>query len=113
MNETTSFHSITTYNESDYGYNWDGDMQPTQIVKDNANRRTDETFSQELRLTYESDDIQAAFGLYTSQVDVDDRAEGQRILTLQQAVGVSDFTTAVTGLLMQQGLPVEVAAQTA
>ncbi|TMP37627.1 TonB-dependent receptor [Pseudoalteromonas rubra] len=113
VNETTSFHSITTYNESDYGYNWDGDMQPTQIVKDNANRRTDETFSQELRLTYESDDIQAAFGLYTSQVDVDDRAEGQRILTLQQAVGVSDFTTAVTGLLMQQGLPVEVAAQTA
>ncbi|ALU42884.1 TonB-dependent receptor [Pseudoalteromonas rubra] len=113
LNATTSLHSITTYNESDYRYNWDGDMQPTQIVKDNKDHRIDETFSQELRLTYQSDDIQAAFGLYTSQVDVEDQAQGERFLTIQQAVGVPDLATAVTGLLMQQGLPVETAMQTA
>ncbi|MDK1313434.1 TonB-dependent receptor [Pseudoalteromonas ardens] len=113
LNETTSLHSVTTYNESDYRYNWDGDMLPTQLVKDNYDHRIDETFSQEFRVTYESDAIQAAFGIYASQVDVDDKAQGQRLMTLEQAVRAPDLVTAVTGLLMQQGLPAEMAAQTA
>ncbi|RZM78285.1 hypothetical protein C3B51_15465 [Pseudoalteromonas rubra] len=113
LNDTTSLHSVTTYNESDYRYNWDGDMLPTQLVKDNYDHRIDETFSQEFRVTYESDAIQAAFGVYASQVDVDDKAQGQRLMTLEQAVRAPDLVTAVTGLLIQQGLPVEIAAQTA
>ena len=113
INDELSLHSITTYNDSEYQYNWDGDMQPIQIVKDTKDLRVDKTFSQELRLAYETEEIQAVFGFYTSKVDVDDKAEGERFITLQDAIGVPDFSVAVTGLLMQQGLPANIAAQTA
>jgi outer membrane receptor protein involved in Fe transport len=56
-------------------------MTPVQVVEDNQYVRNDETFSQELRLTYQTDDIQAVSGLYMSKLDVDDKASGERLLT--------------------------------
>ncbi|TMP40490.1 hypothetical protein CWB96_03070 [Pseudoalteromonas citrea] len=114
INDSFALHSISTYNESEYRYNWDGDMSSEQIVRDTQNRRVDETFSQELRLTYDTDTLQAVIGVYTSKVDVADKADGERYFRLYDAIGVSDFTTAVAGFLMQaQGLPAQVAMQTA
>ena len=113
INDKLALHSVTTYNESEYRYNWDGDMSPTQIVRDTVDHRIDETFSQEMRLTYESDEVKAVIGAYTSKVDVDDTASGERFILLEDAIGVADFATAVTGFLMQQGLDAQTAYQTA
>lgn len=113
INDQLSFHSITTYNDSEYGYNWDGDMQPTQIVVDTKDVRVDKTFSQEFRLAYDGDNVKAVAGFYTSKVDVEDQAVGERFYPLQSAVGTSDFAAVVTGLLMQQGLDAATASQTA
>lgn len=81
INEQWSFDSITTYSDSEYRYNWDGDMTAVQVVADNQYVRTDETSSQEFRLTYESDYVQAVTGLYVSKLDVDDKASGERFLS--------------------------------
>lgn len=113
ISDELSFHSITTYNDSEYGYNWDGDMQPTQIVVDTQDFRVDKTFSQELRLAYDGENVKAVAGFYTSKVDVKDDAIGERFYPLQSAIGTSDFGVAITGLLMQQGLDATTAAQTA
>jgi len=81
VNDNVTFDSITTYSDSDYGYNWDGDLQSTQITADNTYQRNDKTFSQEFRLTYESDEIQAVGGFYASKLDVEDSASGERFIT--------------------------------
>ena len=81
INDYWSFDSITTYSESEYRYNWDGDMQPTQLVDDSKYVKNDDTVSQEFRLTYESDTIEAVTGVYYSKLDVDDHATGERFLT--------------------------------
>jgi len=92
LNEQLSLQSITTYSDSDYGYNWDGDMQATQLSADQKYQRTDKGLSQELRLTYESDSIQAIVGAYYSDTDVDDQASGERLITLE-AVGIPSLAT--------------------
>lgn len=81
INDQWSFDSITTYSDSEYRYNWDGDMSPEQVVEDNAYIRNDETFSQEFRFTYESESIQAVTGIYVSKLEVDDKASGERFLS--------------------------------
>ena len=45
-----SFDLVSTYSDSDYGYNWDGDMQPEQITADNEYSRNDKTTSHEVAL---------------------------------------------------------------
>lgn len=113
ISDELSFHSITTYNKSDYSYNWDGDMQPTQIVIDTKDAREDKTFSQELRLAYDTDQLKAVVGMYTSKVTVKDRATGERFYPLQSAIGTNNFGVAIAGLLMRQGLDQATAGQTA
>ena len=81
INDYWSFDSVTTYSDSEYRYNWDGDMTSEQVVEDNRYVRDDKTFSQEFRFTYQSDDIQAVAGIYLSKLDVDDESSGERFLT--------------------------------
>lgn len=81
INDNWSFDTVTTSSDSEYQYNWDGDMTPIQVVEDNAYVRNDETFSQEFRLTYESENIQAVMGVYASKLEVDDQASGERFLS--------------------------------
>jgi len=81
LNDHMILESITTYNDSDYGYNWDGDMSPEQIAEDNTYSRNDTTKTQELRLALDYDRVQAVVGLYASDLEVDDLAGGERLIT--------------------------------
>ncbi len=82
FNDAWHLSSITSYSDAYYGYEWDGDAsaEPISVLLDD---RTDETLSQELRLVFESDAVDAVFGAYYSNLDVEDVATGQRGLTLQ------------------------------
>ena len=82
LNDNLSIQSISTYNESDYSYNWDGDMQATTITADNQYSSTYETVSQELRLIYQTDELEVVSGLYYSTLELkDDKATGERFIT--------------------------------
>jgi outer membrane receptor protein involved in Fe transport len=111
LTDELSVHAITTYSDSDYAYNWDGDMQPTQITADSTYSRTDKTFSQELRLNYETETLKAVFGGYFSDLEVNDDAAGERLLSFE-SVGLPPLPV----LLMAPasmggfGLPAEYAA---
>jgi outer membrane receptor protein involved in Fe transport len=111
INDQWSFDSVTTYSDSEYRYNWDGDMTPVQVVEDNQYVRNDETFSQEFRLTYQTDDIQAVSGLYMSKLDVDDKASGERLLTFAD-IGLPPLEMLLTAPAEYGGfgLPAEFAA---
>lgn len=102
ISDELSFVTVLTTNESEYGYNWDGDLTPEQLVADNGYTRLDKTNSQELRLTYDGDKLEAVVGFYASQLDVSDAATGERYINLEETIGV-DFSTAVVGFLMQNG----------
>ncbi|MEP2652478.1 MAG: TonB-dependent receptor [Paraglaciecola sp.] len=102
LSDALSLVTVLTTNESEYGYNWDGDLTSEQLVADNEYTRLDKTNSQELRLTYDGDKLEAVVGLYSSQLAVSDLATGERYIGLENAVGV-DFPTAVVGFLMQNG----------
>ncbi|MGB0895118.1 MAG: TonB-dependent receptor [Parashewanella sp.] len=83
INDEWSLDSISTYLNSDYGYNWDGDQSSapdSRLVDD----RTDKTKSQELRLTYEGDKLKAVFGAYYSNLTVKDVYDGPRRITLER-----------------------------
>jgi outer membrane receptor protein involved in Fe transport len=111
INVQWSFDSVTTSSDSEYRYNWDGDMTPVQVVEDNQYVRNDETFSQEFRLTYQTDDIQAVSGLYMSKLDVDDKASGERLLTFAD-IGLPPLEMLLTAPAEYGGfgLPAEFAA---
>lgn len=111
LNNEWSFYSVTTYSDADYGYNWDGDLQPTQITEDNRYNRTDKTFSQELRLTYESEKLQAVSGLYFSKLEVDDNASGERLLPFSD-LGLPPLQVLLNAPAAAGGfgLPAEIAA---
>lgn len=111
INDDWSFDSITTYSDSEYRYNWDGDMQPIQIVEDNRYVKNDQTFSQELRLTYQSDSIQSVSGVYFSTLDVEDQANGERFLAFSD-LGLPPLQLLLTAPASAGGfgLPAEVAA---
>ena len=111
VSDQFSIHAVSTVSDSDYGYNWDGDMQPTQQTLDNTYTRNDKTVSQEVRFVYESENLAAVFGGYYSKLNVDDAATGERLITFDQ-VGLPPLST----LLVSPtefggfGLPAEVAA---
>ncbi len=111
VNDTWTFDSITTYSDSEYRYNWDGDMTPEQIVEDNRYVRNDETMSQEFRLIFESDSLQAVTGIYFSTLDVDDQAYGERFLTFAD-LGLPSLEVLLTAppQFGGFGLPAEYAA---
>ena len=111
INDEWSFDSITTYSDSEYRYNWDGDMTPVQVVEDNRYVRTDKTLSQEFRLTYQSDDIEAVTGFYMSKLEVDDQANGERFLTFSD-LGLPPLEVLLTAppQFGGFGLPAEFAA---
>ena len=102
VSDTLSIKAIITSNESDYGYNWDGDLTPQQVTADNQYSRVDKTDSQEIRVTYDGDDLEAVVGFYHSKLDVSDGGIGQRLIRLPDVLGVN-FQTAVAGFLMQNG----------
>ena len=86
-------------------------MQPIQIVEDNRYVKNDETFSQELRLTYQSDSIQSVSGVYFSTLDVKDQANGERFLAFSD-LGLPPLQLLLTAPASAGGfgLPAEVAA---
>lgn len=83
LNENLQLISITSYSDSQYGYEWDGDAsaEPLSVLVDN---RTDKTLSQEFRLTLDFDRLTGVVGAYYSDLDVVDTSSGQRGLTLQE-----------------------------
>ncbi len=91
INENWLFTSVTTYNESDYGYQWDGDATPEPIAELTYSR-IDKTSSQELRLNFEYEKAEGLFGFYYSNLDVNDDAQGRRSLLLS-TLGVRDILT--------------------
>ncbi len=92
LNENWTLDSITTYSDVDYGYQWDGDLTPApDSVLDYD--RNDKTFSQELRFTFDYDNLKGVFGLFYSDLDVEDESGGRRSITLA-ALGVPTLLTA-------------------
>jgi len=113
ITDELSLDAVITTNDSDYAYNWDGDMTSEQLVADQKYTRNDKTNSQELRLTYDGEDVEAVVGLYFSDLDVSDYSQGERHLSLADAVG-ADFNTLLVGFLMQNaGLDQATAVTTA
>lgn len=108
INDAWTFDSITTYNEVEYGYLWDGDATEADVsTLDYV--RYDETFSQEFRLTFEYEKLKGVIGYYYSDLDVTDKAGGQRALSIA-SLGLPTLLVAPPeygGL----GLPQEVATQ--
>lgn len=92
LNDHMSLKSITTYNDSEYSYNWDGDISPQQLTSDHTYTRTDKTKSQELRLVMDYDRVQAVVGLYASDLDADDLSDGERLMTFS-LVGLPPLPT--------------------
>lgn len=111
INDQWRFDSVTTYSDSQYQYNWDGDMTAIQVVEDNRYVRNDETFSQEFRLTYESESIQAVTGIYMSTLKVDDQSSGERFLSFSD-LGLPPLEVLLTAPTEYGGfgLPAEYAA---
>ncbi|NKF52289.1 TonB-dependent receptor [Shewanella sp. WXL01] len=111
INDEWTFDSITTYSDSEYRYNWDGDMTPVQVVADSQYVRNDKTLSQELRFTYQTSDIQLVSGAYFSKLDVDDKAAGERFLSFAD-LGLPPLEVLLTAPaeLGGFGLPAEYAA---
>ncbi|WP_299265887.1 TonB-dependent receptor [uncultured Psychrosphaera sp.] len=103
ITDQLSLVSVITTNTSESGYNWDGDSTSEQLSPDTQNTRTDKTNSQELRLAYDGDNLQAVVGFYASDLDVVDNSLGGTYIDVENALGY-DFQTAVTGLLMTNGL---------
>ena len=103
INDEMSLDAVITTSDSEYSYNWDGDMTPEQVTADQKYVRNDKSNSQELRLTYDGDALEAVVGLYFSDLEVDDKSEGERHLNLASAVG-ADFNTLLVGFLMQNDL---------
>ncbi|WP_198144086.1 TonB-dependent receptor [Gilvimarinus agarilyticus] len=83
INENWQFSSISSYSDSNYAYEWDGDAtaEPLSILVDD---RVDETVSQEFRFVLEYDRLSGVIGAYYSDLDVVDEASGQRGLTLAE-----------------------------
>ncbi|MCP8898505.1 TonB-dependent receptor [Gilvimarinus xylanilyticus] len=83
INDNLELMSITSYSDSQYGYEWDGDAtaEPLSVLIDD---RVDETLSQEFRLVMEFERLSGVVGAYYSDLDVVDEANGQRSLTIQQ-----------------------------
>ncbi|WP_151173610.1 TonB-dependent receptor [Pseudoalteromonas ruthenica] len=85
--------AITTYSNSKYGYEWDGDASMVGPQSTLTDRREDKTTSQELRLTYDGERLSGLIGLYYSDVDVNDISSGERGVTFEQ-LGVRTLLTA-------------------
>ena len=92
INDTWFIDSITTYNEAGYTYKWDGDVTPAPIST-LTDDRLDTTFSQELRFTFDYDNLKGVVGFYYSDLDVVDNSAGGRSITLTQ-LGVPTLLTA-------------------
>ena len=109
ISDELSLVSVLTENETDYSYNWDGDLTAQQLTDDSVYQRIDETTSQEFRLVYDGDDLEAVVGIYLSDLDVSDAGSGQRHISFNSTIG-ADFPTVVTGFLMNNGFDAASAA---
>ncbi|WP_439134881.1 TonB-dependent receptor [Pseudomaricurvus sp.] len=88
LGEHWQLSSITSYSDSNYAYEWDGDASnnPPDLVQ--VDDRTDETLSQEFRAVFNYDRFNGVIGAYYSDLEVNDEAQGQRILSFAE-VGVT------------------------
>lgn len=86
-------NSITTYADSYYGYEWDGDASIGDVKSTLIDDRTDKTTTQELRFIYEGDALSGLIGMYYSHVDVEDISGGEQGLTLER-LGLRTILTA-------------------
>ncbi|WP_082305685.1 MULTISPECIES: TonB-dependent receptor [unclassified Pseudoalteromonas] len=82
INDIWSLTSISNYVVSDYNYQWDGDAGVGESQSVLTDDRTDTTFSQEFRATFEYEQLSGLIGLYHSSLDVDDINGGDRKITL-------------------------------
>lgn len=108
INDIWSATAITTYSDMQYGYEWDGDASPLPIAQLH-DKRSDETLTQELKLTFEYDNLKGIIGAYYSNLEVKDKAIGNRSASFNQ-LGVPTLLVAAPengGL----GLPQAIADQ--
>ena len=82
VSDRVSIVSVTTYQETDFTSLNDGDLSP-ETLNQNININENKTFTEELRLSYENDDLNISFGGFYSDIST----EGQSDLT----VGLSAF----------------------
>ena len=108
IDEYWSFASVSTHINGFYGYLWDNDTGPRPLATQ-TDDRSDDTFSQELRFIYQGDDLQAVFGAFYSDLDVNDDFVG----TSQVSLSDAGIPRLLVGSLVQQGLPVAQATQVA
>jgi len=92
INEYWSLTAVTSYSDSDYGYEWDGDRTPTTDSILNHDR-IDETLSQEIRAVFQYDEFSGVIGGYYSDLEVESVAGGQRRLTFE-SLGVPQLLMA-------------------
>lgn len=83
LNDIWSVQAITTYSDMTYGYEWDGDASPEPQAR-LFDDRSDVTFTQELKVTFEYDNLTGIIGAYYSDLEVKDVAIGNRSITLAQ-----------------------------
>lgn len=103
LNDELTLNSVTTYNDSDYGYNWDGDLTPQQLTRDTRYQRRDKTKSQELRLSFDYEWLQGVVGLYASDLDVEDSSLGERSMPFVE-IGLPPLQALLVAPAAQGGL---------
>lgn len=111
LNNNWDLDSVTTYNEVDYRSVWDGDFSAADLSELRVNR-LDKTLSQELKLTFDYSQLKGVVGLYYSDLDVSENANGQRTFTLD-FLGVPTLLVAppeLGGLGLPQALANQVLA---
>ena len=96
LNNNWDLDSITTYNEVDYRSVWDGDFSAAEQSELSVDR-LEETFSQELKLIFDYSKLKGVVGLYYSDLNVNESANGQRTFTLDY-LGVPTLLVAPTEL---------------
>ncbi|MCJ8320611.1 MAG: TonB-dependent receptor [Colwellia sp.] len=92
LTDVWSLRAISTYSDAEWGYEWDGDATaaPDAIL---LNNRVDRTFSQELRFTFEYENLTGIVGAYYSDLESNQVVSGQRNLTLA-SLGVATLLVA-------------------
>ena len=105
INSVWTFTSATTYSSNQFYRERDGDQTPEPRIK-NISDTTSDTFSQELRATFDYDNFKGIFGLFYSTYELENDNFGATLLSMEN-IGARD---SVIGLLIQNGLPPAFAA---
>lgn len=96
--------NATTYSSNQFYRERDGDQTPEPQIKNISDTKSD-TFSQELRATFEYDKVKGIFGIFYSTYELENDNFGATLLSME-SIGARE---SVIGLLNQNGLPPEFA----